>query len=590
MDEEQMRMAEELLFTGKEKPSFGKMLHFGIFDGGRVFPYPKVSAREKEKADALLVRLKAFAEEHIDGAKIDQEKRIPDKVITGLAEMGILGMTVPEEFGGLGMTQDSYCRAMEVIASYCGSTALWVNVHQSIGLKSLLLFGTEEQQKKWLPPLAKGEITAAFSLTEPNAGSDAAGVETYAEYDAERDVYVINGRKQWTTNGGIADVLTLMAKTKVQTDRGEEEKITAFLVQPTMPGFKVLNKALEKVGMRGTWTANLAFENMEVPAANILGPKGGGLRVALTVLDFGRTTFGATCTGSAKYLLERAIRHGKERKQFKRPLASFTMVKEKIARMSALVYAMDAALYLTAGQVDRDLEDIMLESAMLKVFASDAQWQILYDTMQILGGRSFFTDQPFERMMRDARLNMIGEGSNEVMRAFIGAVGLRDVGMQLKKVADASKNPMKEMGTMWKFGKFMLGKVVKAPVIPVQSPLIQSEAKLLGKAVRRFGLAIPKLLGTYREQIVEHQLELNRIANCAMALFTVSATLSKLDGDLTEAKGEASALGQDVAIAKLYCKMAFETIDKNLAELGRNNDGEIDQLSDQITTLASYSA
>ena len=189
--------------------------------------------------------------------------------------------------------------------------------------------------------------------------------------------------------------------------------------------------------MRGSKTANLEFHDMDVPAANILGAPGGGLKLCLSVLDYGRTTFGATCTGAAKAALEHAIEHAKSRYQFKRPIGSFELVKKKIAMMSALVYAMDASTYLTAGLVDGDVEDFMLESAILKVFCSDSLWTILYETMQIYGGKSFFTDQPLERMMRDARLNMIGEGSNEVMRAFIGVVGMRDVGVYLKGTADA---------------------------------------------------------------------------------------------------------------------------------------------------------
>lgn len=581
-----MKMAEELLFSGEEKPSFAKMLYFGRFDGERIFPYPQPDLAVRQQTDAYLAKLDAFAQEHIDGAKIDRESKIPDAVVQGLGEIGAMGMTVPADYGGLGMSQDAYCKAMELVARHCASTALLVNAHQSIGLKALLLFGTEQQRERWLPGLTSGEQIAAFSLTEPNAGSDAAGIQTRAVYDPEKNVYRINGRKQWTTSGGIADVLTLMARTEVETEKGIEDKITAFLVTPDMPGFKVTDKALDKVGMRGTWTANLELTDLEVPAENILGPIGGGLRVCLTVLDYGRTTFGATCTGTAKFLIEKAIEHASKREQFNRPLASFTLVKEKIAHMSAMVYAMDAMVYLTAGLVDRGQDDIMLESAILKVFASDAQWRILYDTMQIFGGRSFFTDQPYERMMRDARLNMIGEGSNEVMRAFIGAVGMRDVGMQLKAVADAAKTPWADMGTLWKFGKYMAGKVAK-PQVPVKSALIQEEAEQLSSAVRRFGLAIPRLLAKYREKVVEKQLELNRISEASMQLYAIAAVLSKLDSDLEAVNGKVEALGTDVDVAKFFCKRSFALIEESLTCLISNDDDEVDALSDKITGLSS---
>lgn len=584
MDDQQRRLAEELLFGTEKKPSFAKKLYFGEFNAGDVFPYPQISSAERERLGDLMDRFESFADGSLDPVQIDKQSRIPDEVVKGLGRLGILGMSIPEEYSGLGMTQHSYCKIAEALARRCASTALFLNAHQSVGLKALLLFGTREQRERWLPPLAKGEQLAAFSLTEPNAGSDASGVETEAVFVPERNVYVINGRKQWTTNGSVAGVLTVMAQTLVDTPQGKQKKVTAFLVTPDMPGFKVTAAALEKVGMRGSLTANLAFQNMEVPAANILGPLGGGLKVCLTVLDYGRTTFGATCTGCAKYALERAIEHAKNRYQFKRPIGSFELVKAKIAKMSALVYAMDASTYLTAGLVDAGVEDFMLESAILKVFCSDSLWTVLYETMQIFGGRSFFTDEPFERMMRDARLNMIGEGSNEVMRAFIGVVGMRDVGIHLKGTVDALSNPFAN----WNFLSKSLGhwiNRIKAPAVPVRSPDLQVMATELGIAVRQFGLAVARLLTKYREEILERQLQLDRIANCAIAIYTVSAVLSKLDSELIRCEKNEASMGNDVAIAKLYCRMAQQTFQQNLNGLWNNYDGHITALSDQMTGI-----
>lgn len=583
MEADQIKLAEELLFSGPKKPSFAKKLYFGVLDANRVFPFLHVSQEEDKKTKALLEELNAFGDKNINPDQIDRQANIPDKVISGLAKMGILGVTIGKEYGGLGMTQYAFCKVVEALGRRCGSTALFVNVHQSIGVKALLHFGTPEQRGRWLPPLAKGEQFSAFSLTEPNAGSDASGIETRAVFDPERNVYRINGKKQWTTNGSIAQVLTVMAKTEVETPQGRQDKVTAFLVTPEMSGFKIVNPALEKVGYRGTKTTNLAFQNMEVPAANILGPVGGGLRVCLTVLDYGRTTFGALCTGASKFLLEKAIAHAKTRHQFNRPLASFGLVKQKIANMSALVYAMDAATYLTAGLIDSGVDDFMLESAILKVFTSDAHWSNLYDSMQIYGGRSFFTDEPFERMMRDARLNMIGEGSNEVMRAFIGAVGMRDVGMELKGVMDAFGKPLSSVDTLTKFGSQFIRRLGAAKA-PVKSPRLAEEAAALGKAVRRFGFAVVKVLAKYREDVVEHQLVLNRIATSAIALYTMTAVLSKIDTDLAKAKNT-QALDNDLAIAKFYCRQALGTIDCNLSYLFNSDDEIIESLSDKITGI-----
>lgn len=573
MDEQQKRLAEELLFTGEQKPSFAKMLYFGIFDTTRVFPYPQISLEEKAISDEYAQKVKNFAASQIDPVKIDKEAKIPESVIKGLGDIGLLGMTIPKEYGGLGLSHYAYCRAMEELAKRCSSTALFVNAHQSVGLKALLLFGTDKQRELWLPPLGRGEAIAAFSLTEPNAGSDAAGIETRAVYIPEKKCYRINGKKQWTTNGSLAQIITLMARTEIETPQGKQDKITAFLVTPDMPGFEVTAASLDKVGMRGSTTSNLALHNLDVPEENILGPMGSGLKVCLTVLDYGRTTFGATCLGTAKVLLEKAVHHAKNRYQFKKPLASFPLVKRKISRIASLVYAMEATTYLTAGLLDSHEKDIMLEAAMLKVFASESLWEIIYETMQIYGGRSFFTDEPLERMMRDGRLNMIGEGANEVLRAFIGVVGMRDVGVQLKEMLDAVKNPLNEYQTLTRFAKSFLYKL-HAPTIPVKSSFLKPEAKRLGSSIRKFGFAVVKLLSIYREDILEKQLLLDRVATSAIAIYTTTAVLSRLDSFPKQ---------EDIPVAKLYCHQALDTLDQALDVLTYNRDDEIEKVSDLVT-------
>ena len=573
MDEQQRQLIEELLFSEKKTLSFAKKLYFGIFDSSKVFPYPTVSLQEQPILDDLFKNVKDFTDKELDPDWIDRHAEIPQKIISGLGQLGILGMNVAKEHGGLGMSLQAYCKIVEMISGRCSSTALLINAHQSIGLRALILFGTDQQKERWLTPLARGEQISAFSLTEPNAGSDASGVETYAEFDPIKNVYRINGRKQWTTNGSIASVLTVMAKTPVKTHKGIEDKVTAFLVTPDMPGFKIAVPALEKVGMRGTRTTNLEFTNMEVPAENVLGPLGGGLKVCLTVLDYGRTTFGAMCTGAAKFLRNKALHHARNRYQFKRQLSSFPLVKKKLANTEALIFAMESATYLTAGIIDQGHDDIMIESALLKVFASEALWSIIYDSMQILGGRSFFTDCPFERMMRDARLNMIGEGSNEVMRAFIGAVGMRDVGMELKALMDSLIHPIAERKIILTLLPKML-KRLSLPKIEVKSSSLKNEAHQLAKAVRRFGFSIVRLLAHYREDIVERQLELERIADSAIAIYTATAVLSRLDS--------IAHTSHELASGKLYCKMAFATIESNLSALFNLDDQDIEALADDM--------
>jgi hypothetical protein len=324
---------------------------------------------------------------------------------------------------------------------------------------------------------------------------------------------------------------------------------------------------------------------MEVPAENVLGPLGGGLKVALTVLDYGRISFGASCTGVAKQMLRHAIDHAQSRRQFQRPLGSFSLVKKKIATMAAKTYAMEAATYLTAGLLDRGKEDVMLEAAMLKVYASEALWEIIYETMQILGGLALFTDEPYERIMRDARLNMIGEGSNEVLRAFIGAVGMRDVGQQLKQMAYSLQHPLSERDHLFKFAQRNLLRILKAPKISLSNKPLAPEARQVGAAIRRFSIAVIRLLVRHKEDIVEKQILLDRIASCAIALYTTIAVLSKLDSELVTEQGGADQFHKDLTAGKLYCRQSVMMINQQLGELFKNHDARVEAVADRLTGI-----
>lgn len=582
MDAQQKQMAEELIFKEDQKPSFAKMLFFGVFDAKRILPFPKVSPEEEKNTDQFIRDLKVFMDQSLDPDWIDRHAEIPDSVIKGLGKLGILSMTIGKEYGGMGTSQYAYCQAMENIARRCAATALFINAHQSVGMKALLLYGTDKQKNRWLKELSKGDRLAAFSLTEPNAGSDASAIETKAVFDPQKKVWIINGQKQWTTNGSVAHILTVMAKTSVDTPKGPQDKVTAFLVTPDMPGFKVKDASLEKVGMRGSITSNLTFENLEVPEENVLGPIGHGLKVCLTVLDYGRITFGATCTGAAKFLLQKAIEHARNRKQFKKQLAAFPLIKQKIAYIGALSYAMEAATYLTAGLLDKKDTDIMVEAAILKVFTSESLWKIVYETMQIYGGRSFFTDQPLERMMRDARLNMIGEGANEVLRVFIGVVGMRDVGMLMKEAKEVLQHPIDNFSSFWALSKLII-KRLNVPDVPLISPLIQQEGRVLGGLVRKFGIGVMRLLIKYRESIVDKQLLVDRIAESAIHLYVMSAVLSKLDSDLAIPGQGQIRIHEDLAKGKLFINVAASRVKKILYRLTKNNDHEWEEVADKLT-------
>ncbi len=564
--DKQLKQAEELLFSGPTRSGFAKALFRGEFRGDVIFPYPVLPPREKAEVDEAVVRVRAFAQARIDAAAIDREADIPRSVVDGLAELGVLGMTAPEEFGGRGYSQSEYCRIMEVIGGHCSSTAIFVNAHHSIGIRALLLFGTAEQKARWLKPLASGEKLAAFALTEVEAGSDASNVQTQAIPSADGKTYRLTGTKRYITNGGIADVLTVMARTP--DPKGGDSKVTAFLVTPDMPGFEVVNARMDKVGIRGTATAKLAFHDMLVPAENVLGPVGKGLKVALTVLDFGRTTFGASCTGMSKTILAAAARHASRRRQFGQPLANFELIKKKLAFMAATSYAMEATTYETAALIDRGAEDYMLETAILKVFSTEALWQGVYEVLQIHGGQGYFTDEPYERLMRDARINTIGEGANEVLKSFIAFVGMRDIGEGFKETLAGLKSARRFLPTLWHFGGARLLRLARPTHIAVASEELRPYADVLARQVARFSWVIERTLIKYREALVDLQYIHERIADMAIALMTASCTLARLDREISDRSGKEAEL----LAGKLYLRMAARRFDQCLKELHKNDD------------------
>jgi len=571
--QKQLEQAEELFFSGPQKEGFAKELYFGKFRAESIIPYPVLTGEQRQRGDEAVAAVQEFVAKHIDPDKIDREADIPRDVIHGLGDVGVLGMTVAPQYGGRGLSQQNYCRVMEVIGGHCASTAVFVNAHHSIGLRALELFGTDEQKDRWMKPLAAGEEIAAFALTEPEAGSDAANVRTTATPTEDGSGYKLNGEKRYITNGGIAQVLTVMARTP--DDKDPDGKVTAFLVTPDMEGFEVLEARMPKCGIRGTATARLQFNDMFVPEENVLGPLGKGLRVALTVLDFGRTTFGASCTGAAKFCLEKAIERANSRKQFGQTLGEFELVKAKITHAAADTFAMESATYHTAALIDSGAEDYMLETAMLKVFASDALWRIVNDTLQIWGGAGYFNDQPFERMMRDARINLIGEGANDVLRCFIAAVGLRNMGKQLEEVL---KKP-------WRVFRLLR----TAPKIPVPQRTadnltwrsrLESAVGPLARQIAKFSRQCQRMLIKYREGILEEQCIQARIGDTATELFMAGCVYARLCALASNPDVDEATRRRDFQTGLFYLQASNRRNADRLAALTSNDDAEQKQTAD----------
>ncbi len=573
--DEQKKQVEEMLGPELNKLGYAKSLFFGVIRGDVLFPYPTLPPDQEKAAAEAHAKVRAFADSKIDHMKIDREARIPDEVVRGLGELGVLRMTIPKDVGGMGFNQQQYMRTMEVLGGHCASTAVFVNAHQSIGCRALVLFGTPEQQKQWLPGLLDGSKLAAFALTEPEAGSDAGGVQTTATPTDDGTAYLLNGTKHYITNGGIADVLTVMARTP---DEKGGTKVTAFLVTPDMPGFKVIEARAEKCGIRGTATGKMTFTDVRVPKENILGKIGRGLQAALTVLNFGRTTFGATCTGHAKACVKALCEHAKNRRQFQQTLSEFQLVQKKAGFAAAHTFAMEAMTTQCAAFIDRGADDYMLETAILKVFATEHLWTIVNDTLQVWGGKGYFSDQPIERWMRDARINTIGEGANEVLKAFIAVVGCKAPGEKLKGLRDDL------LGGRWSLGKLFSGIgagaklaapwLAHTPSVPVGHADLQADAKTYATLVKQLGTSLPHVFLKLKDEavFVQAQLVHERLADIAIDLYAAACVLSRLDSLLATNGKPATDPHADPAFGKAFLKMAFRRIENNFKALDDNDD------------------
>src|SRR5712692_5637360 len=580
--QKEIQQAEELLFAGPQALGFVKGLFQGYFVSDWVMPYPRIAARQQVELDKTLKELREFLGAKLNPVAIDRNADIPREVLDGLGRVGVLGMTAPAEYGGRGFTQMANCKVLEEIGRRCASTSVFVNAHHSIGIRALLLFGTHEQKQKWLPKLVNGEQLGAFALTEREAGSDAANVQMTARPTEDGSHFVLNGEKRYITNAAIAHVLTVMARTPVP--ESNKTAITAFLVTPDMPGFEILEARMPKMGIRGTATGRFALRDVKVPKENILGPMGKGLKVALTVLDFGRTTFGACCTGAAKTCLRLATEHANTRKQFNKTLGEFHLVKKKIARIAADAYAMEAMTTITASLIDRGLEDYMIETAMLKVFTTERLWEAINDAFQIYGGSAYFVDLPLERMVRDARINQIGEGSNEVLTSFIALVGMRGPGMEFKEIYDTMLKPSRGLGKAWTAGMNRLGATIRVPNVPVQSEELRGPARNLGRLIWRFNFAVNRALIAYREPILDMQLVQERIAGAAMDLFASTCVLSRQDAEIQLARRNGDSAPPDQSAADLFLRQSFRRIRRFLGGLTDNDDKSL------LATAKSYLA
>ncbi len=583
-DRKQLEAAQEML--GPDPSTMGAVKNFfwGNFREELLFPYPSIAREETVRCDALLVKLDHYLTTEHPTHEIDQDQHIPDWVITRLFDLGVLGMTISTQYGGGGFGITSYNRVLERIGRTCGSTAVLVSAHQSIGCRALMLFGNETQKAKYLPRMATNTLSA-FCLSEPNVGCDAGGQETHCEVSEDGTHYILNGEKKWATSAALSGLFTVMCKQKVTDPKTGKVKegVTALICTPDMPGIEIFSRNRAKCGIRGTWQARIRLTNVKVPRENLLSKEGRGLIVALTCLNYGRCTLSAGMIGGAKYAFEQATKWAKYRHQFDRNLGEFDLVKERLARSAAYVYAMDAMLYMTTGFLDRNDEDIMLETAMCKVFCSEYGFRTVDDAMQILGGESYMIENNIERIWRDSRINTIVEGANEVMHSFIFAYGSKQLGewmLQLKA------KPFKQLGAAARIGgELFLGMRRSVPRFESIHPKLQRYAQELMFRIRDHSYNVKMMFKEHEESLITNQFIQARLSNSALWIHAIACSLSKCDARL-RAGLSGKELAHELAVVDHLCAIANSNIDEAVRGLRWNIDSQARTCADSVLEQA----
>ena len=538
-----------------DAPSFVRGVFAGAIHDAVLFPFP-ITLDERDPDEArtvrrLLASLEEMSRGLIDPARFDEEETIPEEVIRGLADAGFLGLTIPKEYGGLGLSPAAYAHVFGELSSLDPSLGVLVAVHCGLGSKALVLFGTPAQKERYLPMLARGETLAAYALTEPETGSDAQHIVTKARLSEDGSEWILDGRKHWIGNGHRAGVIITFAQTAVQKGDATVYRPTAFIIRPDMPGFRVVG-TVRKLGIRGSTQAELAYEGLRVPADHLLGTLGKGFNVAVNVLNAGRMTLAAGCTTGTKKILAQMNDFAEHRVQFGRPIAEFEITQRKLARTATDVYASDAMLGELARLASSADGEYALEAACCKVFASEMLWRAADEMVQIAGGRGFVKPYPYERLLRDSRINRIFEGTNEILRLFISLNGIEEPAERLKELGVALRRPVKNLGLLSEYAASRIASRFGAtPTLDVAlHARLEGHGKHFEKHVAELKDAAERVIRAYRKEVVDRQQELERLADMAIELFATACVLARTQ-QLLEEGGE-EGCERELALCDLF--------------------------------------
>jgi alkylation response protein AidB-like acyl-CoA dehydrogenase len=591
-EQEARDVAESARESEWSAPSFLRELFLGRFRLDLIDPYPEYDPAEAERARPFMEQLRAILE-RVDSDEIDRTGEIAESLVQELRDIGAFGIKIPTEYGGLGLSQTSYVRAMELVTSKDGSLTALLSAHQSIGVpQPLKLFGTEEQKRKYFPRLAKGAISA-FALTETDAGSDPANMRTTATPSEDGTHFILNGTKLWCTNGTRAELMVVMARTPDAIVNGKPKKqITAFIVETGWPGVEVVHRC-RFMGLKAIENGVIRFDNVKVPRENILWGEGKGLKLALITLNTGRLTLPASAVGGAKQMLRVAREWGNERVQWGQPIGRHEAIAQKIARMAASTFAMEAIAELAVAMADRGGYDIRLEAAIAKMWNTEAGWRIVDDTLQIRGGRGYETADslrergelgiPVERAMRDFRINLIFEGTSEVMRLFIAREAVDHHFRTAFALVDKDSSGKEKMSALGRVMKFYPGWYLARWFGRGEVPTAYGEFGKLGKHLRwaerhtrHLGRMLFHAMVRFGPKLERRQMVLFRGVDIGADLFAMTAVCVRAQMLAKQGNEEATEL------ADLFCREARQRIKQHFRHFYGKNDGASYRVAQQV--------